>query len=434
MRILVVSNLQPHSHHSVRAANVVTFELLRALAAQKGVSCGFLHVDSGGTSAGGGNESGGRRELRAAGVEVLDPVRLSAIRPKSGAWRRMVLAKIDEFYPQVRESEKVWRAINAFAPDVVFVPWSEWLTALCAELPVPIFAYYGNPDAKSARARYKFPPIRDSMTLLSRAFHRIDTRALERAHLRQMMKVPMVGNVAANDAEYYRRKGHPNAFYIRNVWIDRFPHGSWRALRDATERDGIIIGNVGRVEGTGNTLALDLLGRRLLPILRRRLAGSDYRVRILGAGNMRCDTATFFHGGEVDLAGFVPDIDVAMLEAAVFLVLNNATHFKVGQTRFLHAWSLGGCVVAHKDAALSMPEIRHNENALLGESMAEIADLIALAMNDRVLRRRLGEAGYETFRSRFTANEVALSITERIRVFLGESAPTDIDHSPTRVA
>jgi glycosyltransferase involved in cell wall biosynthesis len=62
-----------------------------------------------------------------------------------------------------------------------------------------------------------------------------------------------------------------------------------------------------------------------------------------------------------------------------------------------------------------MPEMRHNENALLGNDIAEIADLVAMAMSDAPLRRRLGEAGYATFVDLFTAPIVARSIVDRIK-------------------
>jgi Glycosyl transferases group 1 len=113
------------------------------------------------------------------------------------------------------------------------------------------------------------------------------------------------------------------------------------------------------------------------------------------------------------MRGFVDDIDGEMMTAPVFLCLNNASRFKVGHTRYLHAWSLGCCVIAHRDAALSMPEMVSGENCLLGGSPAEIADMVAQARDVR-LRRRLGEAGYATFVEKFTARPVVEQILGRI--------------------
>lgn len=416
MRLLVLSNLQPHPAHSVRAANVVVYELLRAFAAEVGVQCGFLRVTADGTSGVSAEELEGHRALRGAGVEILPAITLPT-EPPARSRDRLGFGGISAFYPQVKHAGRVWKAIESFGADAIFIPWCEWLTALCADLPVTKFAYYGNPDSKSARARLRFARDHGEVALLPMAFQAWDNRQLERAHLAQMMKYDLVGDVAANDAAYYAGHGHPNAFYVRNVWINRFPDGTWRVLRRDKERGDTIIANVGRLPGTANTLGLEILGRDVLPRLRARVGDSAYRVRILGAGNLRRDLEAYFQRPEVEFAGFVPDIDAAMIEAGVFLCVNNASRYKVGHTRYLHAWSVGACVVAHCDAALSMPEIRHNENALLGNDASEIADLVALAMTDAALRRRLGEAGYETFVKLFTAPTVARSIIERISAF-----------------
>ena len=416
MRLLVLSNLQPHPAHSIRAANVVVFELLRAFAAESGVHCGFLRVTADGAAGVSAEELEGHCALREGGVEILPALSLPP-EPAARSRERLGGGGIAAFYPQVKHARLVRAGIESFGADAVFIPWCEWLTALCADLPLTKFAYYGNPDAKSARARLRFARAHGEVALLPMAIQAWDNRQLERAHLAQMMKYELVGDVAANDAEYYAARGHPNAFYVRNVWIDRYPDGAWRAHRREKERGDVIIANVGRLSGTANTLGLEILGRDLLPRLCERLGSAAYRIRILGAGNLHRELERYFQRPEIELAGFVPDIDDAMMEAGVFLCINNASRYKVGHTRYLHAWSLGGCIVAHRDAALSMPEIRHNENALLGNDVPEIADLVAMAMADTPLRRRLGEAGYETFVNLFTAPTVARSIVDRIRAF-----------------
>jgi len=417
VRILVLSNLLPHPAHSVRAANVVIFELVRALAKQPDAVCGFVNVRMDADPLPTEQEDLGLAALAECGVNVLAPVLLPSPTDTRRTLKRLLDSRIEDFYPQIRHADKVWSAVSSFVPDVILVPWSEWLTAVCADLPVAKFAYYGNPDAKSAKARLKFARSHGEVSPLETLVRWGDIRSLSRLHLRQMRKYEMLGDVAANDAEYYTRHGHPNAFYVRNLWIDR-SLGAWRKARQEREKSGVIIGNIGKLGGTGNTLGLELLGRDLLPLLRKRLEGRKYHVRILGAGTLHPAVMRFMRTPEVDVAGFVPDIDEAMIEAGVLLCLNNASHFKVGQTRYLHAWSLGMCVVAHRDCALSMPEIRHNENALLGESMEEIADLLAIALSDMELRRRLGEAGYQTFLAKFTADSVAGSIVGRIRSHL----------------
>ena len=86
----------------------------------------------------------------------------------------------------------------------------------------------------------------------------------------------------------------------------------------------------------------------------------------------------------------------------------------MGHTRYLHAWSLGACVIAHRDVALSMPEMVSGKNCLLGGSAAEIADMVRAVADDAALRRRIGEAGYQTFVDKFTASQVVKEVMARI--------------------
>ena len=76
-------------------------------------------------------------------------------------------------------------------------------------------------------------------------------------------------------------------------------------------------------------------------------------------------------------------------------------------------------MVAHRDSALSMPEIVDGRTALLGDDAEGLADAIARAAADRALCRRIGEGGWETYRTLFRAESVAPEIVERLR---GEQA------------
>ena len=53
-----------------------------------------------------------------------------------------------------------------------------------------------------------------------------------------------------------------------------------------------------------------------------------------------------------------------------------------------------------------MPEMVHGENALLGETPDEIADLVVQALRNPVLRERIGRGGYQTFREHYRSETV----------------------------
>ena len=421
MRLLIVTDLWPHAAHSVRAANVVFFELACALAREPEVELALLRVHRTSETPPNEAECDGLTQLAAAGIIILPGLVLPpAPAPRSRFARALAPQEID-YLPEAAHREIVTTAIEAARADAVFIPWSEWLTALCDRVPGCKFAYYGNPPPKNRLAQRDFALRHgDSRWLDFR--QSIFDRRFETVHLAQMMRYECLGNVAANDAEYYRDAGHPNAFYIRNVWIDRLGE-AWRAKREAPAGGPAkIIGNIGRLAATANSHGLEILCRDVLPELRRVLPVGSFELHLLGAGRAHPAIAPLLGAAEIRLRGFVDDIDDEMARAPVFLCLNNASAYKVGHTRYLHAWSLGTAVVAHRDVALSMPELVDGENCLLGGSAAEIAEQTTRAINDRALRRRIGDAGYATFRDKFTADKVAPEIVARARHAL---APQD---------
>lgn len=414
MKLLVVNPVTPRRDHGINAAPVVIFELIAALKALSGGTVGFLKLTTPGENPANAQDAAGLAALTALGVDVLPPFDLSPPRPRRSSWRTILTPGLADFYPEVASAPRLLRHVAGYAPDVVLVPWSESATAMCAELPAVRFAYYGNADPKNWRIRTDLAR-RAGGSLPNYLVNRALGARLEPLHLDVMRRYAVLGDVAANDADYYRDKGHPNAFYLQNVWIDRFGD-DWASHRTDTDVSGpaVIIANVGKLFGTANTLGLELLGRDLLPELRRSMGRRPFELHLLGSGKPHPLVAGLLAAPEIRARGFVPDIDAEMLAAPIFLCMNNASAYKVGHTRYLHAWSLGGCVVAHVDAALSMPEMRHEQNCLLGGSVAEIADLVARAAGDVALRRRLGEAGYATFRDTFTAASVAPRILERL--------------------
>jgi glycosyltransferase involved in cell wall biosynthesis len=421
----------PSPGHTVRAANVVVFELIRALAEREDAAVAYMKVSHPGEFPPGDEDKAGLAALAAVGVEILTELALPAPERQGSALMKLLRPAPEHFYPDVVHGSRIAQALAAWNADVLMVPWSEWLTAACSNVPIVKFAYYGNPDHKTGRMRSlhdrKLNGWSVSYLRLQAALSR-----LEQVHNAIMRRYELLGDVAANDAEYYSANGHPNAFYVRNVWIDRFGEG-WRERRQELEPAGplVIIGNIGKLDGTANRYGLEYLGREILPALRRRLPPGAFRVEILGAGQLEPSIRAPLDYPDVVFRGFVPDIDEAMLSAHVFLCANNATPFKVGHTRYLHAWTLGSCVVAHCDASLSMPEIKHGQNALLGRDAEEIADLIVSAGRDKSLRQRLGDGGWETYQTQFRAESVASNIIERIEGYRsGQSAGSRLDSRP----
>lgn len=318
------------------------------------------------------------------------------------------------FYPSYALREEVARRVDAARADVVFHLWCSAAFAACSSVDAPVFAYAGNPDHYSMAARLKHPDLfgiprrtvrnRAKLTLWRRAFARFGD-----VHVKLVGTSRWVGCVSAPNARYYDGRGVRDAFYVQNMWP-----ASGDPLQSSRPHENKIVGNMGGQYATGNTFGLWFLGREILPELDRRLGGR-YSVHLYGSGRLAPAVAEAIRHPRVVNRGFVDDIDGELRSAKVFLLANNANpDFVVGHTRILHAWSVGSCLVAHRNMAVAMPEIVHGENALLGENAAEIAEHVAHALDDEGLRARLVEGGRRTWQREFMPETVIRRVVARI--------------------
>jgi glycosyltransferase involved in cell wall biosynthesis len=171
---------------------------------------------------------------------------------------------------------------------------------------------------------------------------------------------------------------------------------------------------MGGLYATGNTFGMWFLTQEVIPALDRRLR-ERYSVHVYGAGRPTSKVAAALEHPRVQVRGFVDDIDAELRSAKLFLLMNNNNpDFIAGHTRVLHVWSLGCCLVAHRNMAMAMPEVRHGENALLGETGEEIAELVAEALSNEELRRRIAAGGRETFERSFLPPTVMRRVLEHI--------------------
>jgi glycosyltransferase involved in cell wall biosynthesis len=411
MRLLVVSALWPHGTHSVRAANIVINEMLSAFAAVTNIELGLLVTGEASNIPVNDAERQGIDALHNQGIDVLPPLMLPPAPPPRPRLTRWFIPDLCDFYPLCAHSGLIEKAVLEWKPDVVLVPWSEWLTHACASIPVRKFAYYGNPDPKGARIRAQLRYRNHETDHIAFWMESARVGVLEKLHLTAMDRYEWMGNVADNDAKYYASKGHPNAFYIQNIWV---PAKLSPAAAPTAGHPVKIIGSIGKVNGTANTLGLEYLGTELMPAFDRAFAGRDYEVHIYGAGVAHPIAKSALNHPKIVWRGFVDDIDAEMQAGDVFLCANNATAYKVGHTRYLHAWSLGVPVVAHADASLSMPEIRHGENSLLGRTADEIAENARRVVDDGNLRGKITTGGLRTFQESFLATQVVSAILMRL--------------------
>ena len=320
--------------------------------------------------------------------------------------------KIDPYlFPATRLLPQVKLLVNKCQSDIILSIWSwEALAATYNISDVPKFVYYGNPDHKPTEARLNHPDLFDIQTVGVRnrvkyQISRLRNRAREVQHLKMMKRCETTANNSLFDTEYYKNCGHPQSIYLQNMWpkAKKTPFFGGACSNSAPFK---IIGSVGNLGATGNTFGLYFIGNDLAPKLEEKFGMGGIVIDVFGGGIPTKKVSSVLNRPSIRLRGWVNDIEQEIQNSCAFLVLTNVNGFIVGNTRVLLAWSLGACLIAHTNSLLSMPEIAHMENALIGETADEIADLIYMVTQDSEFRTRIGRGGYETYLQYYSSDIV----------------------------
>lgn len=329
---------------------------------------------------------------------------------------------IEFFYHASILRSAIDERIRKAGSDVALIFWnSDGLAATFGNHRVPKIAYYGMPDHESSLARLEDRELFGlKMSSASLALERQNLKSWESAHIALMKDCDVVTNLCADHARYYQNHGHARSLYVPNIWPEAAT--STRPGAEIVRPAGKvrIFGNMGRLSATGNTYGLKYIGEELCPRLDKVLGSDGYEIHILGGGTPIPAVAKALTHPSIRLRGWVEDIDAEIMAADVFLVANNTGRYRGAHTRFLHGWSLKACCVAHSYNAQAMPEMRHGENVLLGETPDEIVSLIVTAAADPQLRARIGNAGWKTYQKYFTPKAVVVHLEREMMVLLEE--------------
>ncbi len=364
--------------------------------------------------------------LKSKGVRFLQSVHLDPFPPPAPGWqywagvftgsRRMLLRG----WGQEGKIEDALRAFGDWSPDFVIPVWSYEATYAAAGLRAPLCLFHGNPDHKVLEAGYhiawRWERSWNLRWLVRHLLGRLSIKMLELTHRRVLKNFPVIWENAWNDVGYYRSHHFENVRYLRNMWPAP-EDDSCLQRRDAIEQTQPvkICGNLGHLGATANTYGLWALCEEIVPALTRKLGSDGFEVNIYGRTQPRAFLSDWLEHPNVRLRGFVDDVDSEVLSSPIFLLANNRYNFKVGHTRILTAFATGACIVAYRDTALSMPELVHGENILLGDSGEELAQLIAEAARNRDLRRRIGANGLRTLRALFSPRDSVATMAADMR-------------------
>jgi glycosyltransferase involved in cell wall biosynthesis len=145
-----------------------------------------------------------------------------------------------------------------------------------------------------------------------------------------------------------------------------------------------------------NRDALAFFHDDILPLIHQR----GVRPQVLWIGSASPQDQTRFGRAEgLSLTGYVRDERPLMQGAACFIVplrVGGGTRLKI-----LNAWAMGKPVVSTSVGCEGL-DARQGENILIADTSEEFAEAVIRVLHDPDLRRRLGSAGREVAKSRWS--------------------------------
>ena len=409
-KILIISGVWPHIIANREAANVISYLITDNILNDKHFDVSYMYLNSQPQIV--PDEAASEiNSLSNRGVKFHEKV----IGLEKYTRFTQVLRLLKGLMPGVGRHNELFEVIKKDHFDAVLTIWSEFATQVVSGLDIPVYAYYGNPEPKILDARLALErqlkqqgaigAVKDMM------LHWLLVKLTQHAHLAVMRKLKFVFEVAKNDAEYYRDH-NVAAKYLNNMWLGE---NSAECCPEKQQLQPLkICGNVGNLSATGNTYGLITIANEILPRLKCRLGEGTFEIHLYGGAKPKPEIIDMLNDPHIKIRGFVDDLDAEILSSPIFLIANNNNRFKVGHTRFMHAWSLGATVVGFDDSCLAMPEIKHKVNALLGKNADEVVDYICLASANKELRQELAIGGQRTLQEYFSPNNVVNSIIDHI--------------------
>ena len=352
--------------------------------------------------------------LMARGVHVVPLVMEASTQRRT--WRvrmrQLLRPTIAGLYPWAAWAPQVERVLSGLNPDVIFLfETYQGLVATHGLAIAPHVALLGDPAHLPAHYRKTTGLVRESPSLKS-WYRSILERHRVRAMQGLLADLDGGGAVAAHHAEWFRRNGFSGCRYLRNPVPD-LAGPDWRARRAAyppQPKPKIIL--VGQLRGTATLSGIYLFAEEILPILEARLGPEKFEAHIIGRFPPPPDLAKKLSRPSVRLRGFVEDLDPEWLTADLFLV---PTPIELGvRTRVIFGWMFGCCVVAHQVNVPGLPEMRHDENALIARDGRGLAEAIIRALRDPSLRAALGERGRATYERWFTPEVAGRRLVEEL--------------------
>ena len=319
-------------------------------------------------------------------------------------FQELLHPRLENFYPSIVLAPELRGILGRARPDAVYVFDTGPVAALQDMNTIPRMATPGDPLHLAWPYRLHLPPLRERMSrsyILNLFAYMFAARKLPRWIIQMLSKYESVGFLGAQHAAWVRENG-VECLYLPLPLID-MAGPEWRKRRDrASFRGKPKILMLGQPVTTAGLTGLYFFAKQILPVLEREMGTDGFEVLISGRGTLPPDLKSLLARPSVHMRGYVDD--AAREFSSADLVLAPAPYPVGVRVRIVHALSFGCCVVAHRSSALGIPELVHEENALLATDGPGLASAVIWALKDIELRTRLGVNARRTYEANFYPN------------------------------
>lgn len=350
-----------------------------------------------------------RRHIQALGVPLIES-EMSG-RQQVTQWqlrmltaRKLVAPRFSDYLAESASYKPQWmRAVEQTKPDAFWLYTTDAVAVSHKTFPnIPRLASLIDLDheAKALKRSLRPGTIRNRIRNLA---EELQDRSLPAALVDYLKGCHAVVEHSVESARWLNTQGIPAQYLPNPVEAAPLPP-DWFHQREsmlaAAPAKRILM--VGYLRGIATQTGLHLLADEVLPELIRTSDGSPWEVHIVGGGELTPELKAKLAGHpNVRLRGFVKDLAAEYQQAHLNLVTVSE---KIGfRTRLVEAFGYGSPSVVHANNRYGMPELGNDQNCLLAESGAGLAQSIRRVLADESLRHRLESSARKTYESELSA-------------------------------
>lgn len=351
---------------------------------------------------------------------MVDQLEIVALPQKKKSIFEKIISKflfsLVSIYPEYSVAEQVKKLVDKIKPDQVLVYHFEALAAAYQVKGIPKFGLVGDPPCAVISARFRYSIGRfDLKHILLLPFFPLIYWKHRYFDIKLLNSCNKVGAFAAHHAKEMEVQSGNSCKYYCTPLVDPLNQSNKKYIyrEESIKKDKFKILLLGHLKGIVSVTGIELFVNEILPQLIDKIGKNSFEVNIVGSYFDSLSPSIkneLQKSGVVTAKGHVPSLDEEIFSADIFLI---PTPIDLGiRVRVITGFSYGSCMAVHSANKWGIPELKDQENCLLGESGKELAEKIIDSYNGKYNLVNIGKGARATFEKYFIAEKAVDVIVE----------------------